>query len=99
MKRDEIQSMVERVSWMSPIDYEILSFFEDHDIVASPKVIALNIEYDRQYTSKRCRALESEEILTSSETGVYSLSERGRKFLLGEIDPEEFEKDDLEDTQ
>ena len=31
MLRDEIQEMVERISWLSPVDYEILEFFENHE--------------------------------------------------------------------
>lgn len=88
-----VQDMVEYVSWFSPIDYEILTFFENHDIEASPKVIAVNIDYDRQYTSKRCRELEKNRILEKRQSGLYYLSETGSKLVSGEIDPV-----DLEDT-
>ncbi|MFC4449812.1 MarR family transcriptional regulator [Halorussus aquaticus] len=83
--------MVERVRWMSPIDYEILLFFEDHDILVSPKVLAVNIDYDRQYTSKRCRKLTQEGILEQDDSGLYRLSDKGRKFLSGDLDAEELE--------
>ena len=76
---------------MSPIDYEILSFFKEHDILVSPKVLGENIDYDRQYTGKRCRALERSGLLKKYENGLYGLSERGRKFLNGKIDPREIE--------
>jgi predicted transcriptional regulator len=90
-----IKEMVERVRWMSPIDYEILLFFEDHEILVSPKVLGANIEYDRQYTSKRCRKLTQEGILEQDgESGLYGLSDRGRRFLAGELDAEEFERDE-----
>jgi predicted transcriptional regulator len=91
MVRPEIRQMVERVSWFSPIDYEILMFFEDHDILASPKVICENIDYDRQYTSKRCRFLADNDLLRKDESGLYELSQRGRKFLKGELDAEDLE--------
>ncbi|OYR80865.1 phage repressor protein [Halorubrum ezzemoulense] len=91
VKRD-IREMVERVSWFSPIDYEILEFFEDHDILASPKVIGVNIDYDRQYTSKRCRVLLDEGLLDQAQSGIYKLSDRGRSFLAGEVDPDTLER-------
>ncbi|WP_138006548.1 MarR family transcriptional regulator [Halalkalirubrum salinum] len=81
--------MVERVSWFSPVDYEILMFFENHDILASPKVIAVNIDYDRQYTSKNCRKLAEVDLLRKDESGLYGLTEKGRSFLAGSVDPSE----------
>lgn len=89
-----IKEMVERVRWMSPIDYEILLFFEEHDIIVSPKVLALNIDYDRQYTSKRCRELTDKGILAQSGSGIYELSEKGREFLAGDLDAEELENEE-----
>lgn len=82
-------TMVERVPWMSPIDYAILEFFEEHDIRATPKVIALNIGYDRQYTAKRLKKLSKAELLVKSEGGVYELSGTGRTFLAGELDADD----------
>lgn len=84
--------MVERVSWFSPIDYEILSFFQTHDILVSPKVLSENIEYDRQYTSKRCRELEKANILCKKNSGLYRLSDTGKRFLSGDLSAENFER-------
>ncbi|SEP25286.1 hypothetical protein SAMN04487948_12716 [Halogranum amylolyticum] len=89
-----IKEMVERVSWMSPIDYEILLFFETHDILVSPKVLSVNIGYDRQYTSKRCRVLMDAGILEKDESELYGLSDSGRAFLAGELDAEVLERDE-----
>ncbi|WP_135855444.1 helix-turn-helix domain-containing protein [Halorussus salinus] len=83
--------MVERVEWMSPIDYEILLFFEEHDIRVSPKVLSANIDYDRQYTSKRCRRLMEADILEKDEAGLFILTNKGREFLTGRIKASEFE--------
>jgi len=86
-----LDTMVERVSWMSPIDYFILDFYEDHDIEASPKVVAENIDYDRVYTSKRLKELTSADILEQGENGLYSLTDRGRAFIEGELGAEDLE--------
>lgn len=92
MVKQLTEEMVERVPWMSPIDYEILLFFEEHDILVSPKVLGANIEYDRQYTGKRCRALQKADLLKRHDNGLYGLATRGRRFLKGEIDPSELEE-------
>jgi len=86
------REMVERVSWFSPVDYEILLFFEDHDILASPKVIASNIDYDRQYVSKRCLNLIEVNLLRKDDSNLYELSDFGRDFLNGNVDAEEIEE-------
>lgn len=83
--------MVERVSWMSPVDYEIMLFFDEHAIQVSPRVLAANIEYDRQYLSKRCRKLAEVGLLESVETGLYQLTEMGHSYLDGELDVSELE--------
>ncbi|WP_306052073.1 MarR family transcriptional regulator [Natronococcus wangiae] len=83
--------MVERVPWMSPVDYEIILFFDEHPIQVSPKVLAANIEYDRQYVSKRCRTLTDAGLLESVDTGLYQLTEAGQAYLDGELDVSELE--------
>lgn len=91
MTEANLQEMVERVSWFKPIDYEILMFFESHDILASPKVIAVNIDYDRQYTSKRCRTLQEAGLFEQKDSGIYALSDMGHSFLEGELDANDLE--------
>ncbi|WP_254611865.1 MarR family transcriptional regulator [Haloterrigena gelatinilytica] len=82
---------------MSPIDYEILHFFEQYrDIQASPKVIGANIDYDRNYTGKRCRNFADHDLLERAGDGLYQLSERGEKFLDGELPASELEPDETD---
>lgn len=69
-----------------------MMFFENHDTIASPKIISVSIDYDRRYTSKRCRNLEDTGLLTKEDGGLYQLTELGRSFLAGNVD-----SDDLED--
>lgn len=80
--------MVERVSWFSPVDYEILLFFEEHDIAVTAKSIAANIDYHRQYVNKRMRTLEDAGLF-SNENGIYELTDFGRDFLSGDVDESE----------
>ena len=86
--------MVERVRWMAPVDYEIMLFFDEHPIQVSPKVLAANIEYDRQYVGKRCGALADAGLLKSVGNGLYQLTETGRAYLEGELDVSELERDE-----
>lgn len=86
-----LDTMVERVDWMSPIDYFILDFYEDHDIEASPKVVAENIDYERVYTSKRLKTLVSAGLIEQGENGLYSLTDLGRGFIAGEVEGEDLE--------
>jgi len=83
------EQMVEQVPWMAPVDYEILLFFDKHPIIVSPRVLAVNIEYDRQYVSKRCRALTEAGLLTAVDTGLFELTETGQTYLEGELDVSE----------
>ncbi|MDG5777533.1 MarR family transcriptional regulator [Haloarculaceae archaeon H-GB2-1] len=85
--------MVERVEWLSPIDYEILEFYEECDIKASAKVVSANIDYSRNYTNRRFRALSKAGLLRKDEdSGLYELSDDARKFLKGEVDEEAFKQ-------
>lgn len=86
--------MVERVPWMAPVDYEILLFFDEHPIQISPKVLAANIDYDRQYVGKRCSTLADAELLESVGIGLYQLTETGHAYLEGELDVSELETDE-----
>lgn len=79
-------AMVKHVPWFSPIHYEILNFFDNHDIQISPRDLARNIDYDRSYTGKECRTLATVGLL-ESESGLYSLSQMGKEFLEGKLNP------------
>ncbi len=86
--------MVERVPWMAPVDYEIMLFFDEHAILVSPRVLAANIEYDRQYVSKRCRTLTEAGLLEAVDTGLYQFTETGETYLDGDLDVSELAIDE-----
>ncbi|ARS91766.1 phage repressor protein [Natrarchaeobaculum aegyptiacum] len=79
---------------MAPVDYEIMLFFDEHAIQVSPRVLAANIDYDRQYVSKRCRVLSEADLLESVQTGLYQLTDTGHDYLEGELDVRELEDDE-----
>jgi len=80
-----------RVEWMTSADNRILEFLRDKEITASPRVISVNIDYDRQYVSKRLRILAQNDLVDNIDTGLYQVTDRGQLYLNGELD-----KDDLE---
>ena len=90
------RTMVERVEWFSPIHYEILTFFQEHDIQISPRDLAVNIDYDRGYTGKECRTLAQAGLL-QNQNGVYQLTDFGRAFLSGKVDSGEVQRPEESD--
>jgi predicted transcriptional regulator len=80
-----------RVEWMTQGDERIMEFLEEKDIVASPSVIAANIDYTAEYISRRCRTLEDAEMLQRIDASNYRLTELGEDFLEGEVEAEELE--------
>ena len=75
-----------RVPWMTSADNRILEFLDDKDIVATPQVIAANIDYTRQYVNKRIRILAQNELVEKNDEPLYQITERGRQYLEGELD-------------
>lgn len=87
-ERQRLEEMVERIEWLSPVHYEILEFFEAHDIWESPRDLAKNIDYHRRYVAQECRTLESVGIL-EQDGQTYRLTDRGRDLLAGELDADD----------
>ena len=95
VERPSVEEMVERVEWMSPIHYEILMFFDEHDIWITPVALAHNIDYNRAYVSRECQSLNDADLLESRGRS-YRLTERGRSFLAGDLDADDLDNPDTE---
>lgn len=70
---------------MTQADERILEFLQEKDIVASPSVIAANIDYTSEYISRRCRKLTEAKLLQRVDASNYRLTDTGELFLKGEI--------------
>lgn len=74
-------------------DEHILRFMHRCDegrAYLSCKVVAANISYDRQYVNKRIRnQLVAHDLVRDVGDGLYQLTDRGRAWVRGELDPEE----------
>ena len=81
---------------MTNADDRVLEFLQNdpnHSIVATPKVIAENIDFNRGYVTQRMKVLREEGLVEyyDETSGIYQITDRGRAYLAGEL-----EKDDLE---
>lgn len=83
--------MVQHVSWFAKIDYPILDFLSEYDILVSPKIVGGNLEIHRSYVGRRLRTLRDAGLLVQHENGLYGLSDLGREFLAGDLSREEIE--------
>lgn len=70
---------------MTQADERVLEFLHEKDIVASPSVIAANIDYTQEYISRRCRKLTNAGLLQRVDASNYRVTELGERFLNGDI--------------
>jgi len=86
-----------RIDWMTQGDERIMEFLHEKEIVASPSVIAANIDYTGEYISRRCRKLADAGLLQRVDASNYRLTELGENFIVGEVKAEDigFDGDDL----
>lgn len=78
-----------RIDWMTQADERVLEFLHEKDIVASPTVIAANIDYTAEYISRRCRKLADAGLLQRVDPSNYRLTDLGRDFIDGDVDADE----------
>ena len=70
---------------MTSADNRILEFLDETGIVATPQVIAANIDYDRLYVNERIRILAQNDLVEKDDKPLYQITERGRQYLRGEL--------------
>lgn len=74
---------------MTQADERILEFLQAKDIIASPAVIAANIDYTGEYISRRCRKLADAGLVQRVDATNYRLTELGERFLDGNVTADE----------
>lgn len=80
-----------RVEWMNQTDDRVLELLEESDLILTPAVIAKNLEYTRNWVSRRVGKLEDAGLVEPVDSGYYRITERGRAYLAGELDAHELE--------
>lgn len=73
--------------WMTIVDDRVLEYIRENEH-GSPTEMKREgpIRYSRQYIAERCRKLAEHGLLQPVGNGVYTITERGEKYLDGELD-------------
>ena len=82
-----------RVEWMNQTDDRILELLDESDLILSPSVIAKNLEYTRNWISKRLSLLVNAGLIEQVDEGYYVITDRGRAYLSGELDSDDLTDD------
>lgn len=82
--------------WMVLADDRILEYIRENGS-GSPAEMKDSgyVRYTSSYISKRCRKLVNHGLLNDLGNGVYTVSERGERYLDGEIDTSEDKPDEV----
>lgn len=93
------------LSWISSEDFDILAWLAERDLVTTPKVLAFELDIPYEKIKNRLRVLESHNLLEHppedsvpegvKSTGVYQITELGRRLASGDITIQEMRE--LED--
>ena len=86
-----LESMRPRVDWMNQTDDRILELLDESDLVLTPAVIAKNLEYTRNWVSRRVGKLADAGLVEPIDSGYYQITERGRAYLAGELTTDDLE--------
>jgi predicted transcriptional regulator len=83
--------------WMVLADDRILEYIRENE-AARPKMMADSgsVRYSSSYISQRCQKLAKHGLLNNLGDGVYVITERGKRYLDGEIDTSEDAPDEIE---
>ena len=83
--------------WMVLADDRILEYIREEGS-GRPKAMEDSgyVRYSRAYISQRCKKLVEHGLLNHLGTGVYVLTERGERYLDGEIDTNEDAPDEVD---
>lgn len=80
---------------MTAGDDRILETLDDSGLALSPSVLAYNIDYTRNYVSKRLRKLMDAGLITKVDDGLYEITEFGEKYVHGELSADDIDLEDL----
>ena len=86
--------MRKRADWMNQADEKILEVLEG-GLMLGPTTIAKNGDLSRSWVSNRLSILQAYGFVEQVEEGYYQITDRGRRWLEGEVDASEL--DPIED--
>jgi len=81
---------------MTPVDRDILERLENEgnrELVLTPALIAENTDWGHQTIREHVTVLRNHHLIEyhDEKRGIYCLSERGKEYLQGKIEPTELE--------
>ncbi|WP_276299381.1 winged helix-turn-helix transcriptional regulator [Halorussus lipolyticus] len=79
---------------MNQTDNRILELLDESDLILSPAVIAVNLNYTRNWVSRRVSKLVRAGLIEETNGSYYRISEKGRRYLSGYIPAEELEEEE-----
>ena len=73
--------------WMTIVDDRVLEYIRENEHGSPTKMMEEGpIRYSKAYIAERCRKLAEHGLLKPVGNGVYVITERGERYLDGEID-------------
>jgi predicted transcriptional regulator len=81
-----------RVEWMNQIDDRILKFLDEPGLILSPAVIAVNLEHNRSWISRRIGKLVDAGFVEAINEGYYRITDFGSDHLISNLTAEEIEE-------
>lgn len=90
-----IEEMRPPPDWMMRADLYVLDLLDGVDIALSPLVISFELDYDGDYMSARCRALDEAGLVEKAregKRGLYQITDLGRRYLDEDLSDEERER-------
>ena len=72
------------------VDDEILELLDETDITLTPSVVSYNINRDRPTVNERLIELENRGFVDRPKRGYYTITDRGRQYLAGNLDASDF---------
>lgn len=81
-----------RGAWMNKASNPVLEFLQRHGIAVPIGVLDINLDASRQTINRALEDLEERGFVERDEdyTSYYRITERGRKYLEGEIDANDY---------
>jgi len=73
--------------WMVLADDRILEYLRENETAGSTEMHESGeVRYSQSYISERCKKLASNGLVKPLGNGIYGVTDRGKKYLDGEID-------------
>jgi len=80
---------------MTLVDDRVLEYIDEYGHGSPTEMMEEGpIRYSRQHVGRRCKTLAEHGLLTHVGNGVYTITEKGKKYLRGELDTGELETDE-----